>query len=102
MKRYNERFDAYYDDETRTWLESKCDDLECEYCTERPDHPPPFERGDRVYVHPLKTEATVDEQYLSYDGSECFWGNVRLKYDDGVYGTSNSWQCERISRNESQ
>ena len=29
----------YYDDETNEWLDSTCDDPECEYCTKRPDTP---------------------------------------------------------------
>lgn len=39
MKQYSEKFDAYYDDETDEWLESKCDDLTCEYCAARPEKP---------------------------------------------------------------
>lgn len=46
MKQYNEQFDAYYDDETLEWLESKCDDPECEYCVNRPDNPPEYKEGD--------------------------------------------------------
>lgn len=39
MKQYSEKFDAYYDDETDEWLESKCDDPTCEYCGARPEKP---------------------------------------------------------------
>ena len=39
MIQYNEEFDAYYDDETNEWIEDKCDDPTCEYCTTRPDRP---------------------------------------------------------------
>ena len=38
-KQYSEQFDAYYDDETNEWLESTCDDPNCEYCTNRPEKP---------------------------------------------------------------
>ena len=96
MKRYNERFDAYYETDTNQWLEDKCDDLDCDYCSGRPDHSPPFEAGDRVRVLPNNMDATVVEQYLSYDGPECFWGNVKVKYDDGVEGISNNWQLKVI------
>jgi hypothetical protein len=41
MKRFSEQYDAYYDDKTNEWLESKCDDPECEYCTNRPEKPLP-------------------------------------------------------------
>ena len=58
--------------------------------------PPKFHPGERVYVHPLKMEATVIEQTLHWDYPECFWGNVKLIYDDGVMGTSNCWQLTKI------
>lgn len=51
---------------------------------------PTFNKGDRVFVRPNKMEATVIEQVLHYDGVDyCFWGNVRLQYDDGVAGVSH-------------
>ena len=96
MKQYNEQFDAYYDDESLEWLDSTCDDPECEYCVGRPDNPPQFKEGDRVYVIPLNQEATVIKQQLTYDYPESFWGNVELLYDDGVKGLSNSWQVKKI------
>lgn len=60
--------------------------------------PPSFLPGDRVYVAPIKMEATVIKQMLSYDGAESFWGNLHLKYDDGEMGVSNSWQCKKIEK----
>ena len=57
---------------------------------------PQFVAGDRVYVGPTKMEATVMRQILHYDGPETFWGNVELEYDDGVKGTSNSWQVKKL------
>lgn len=59
-------------------------------------NPSPYKKGDRVYVLPLKMEATVIRQILHYDYPESFWGNLELEYDDGVKGTSNSWQCARV------
>jgi hypothetical protein len=59
---------------------------------------PLWQPGDRVWVAPLKMEATVIQQRLSYDGEESFWGNVELKYDDGVKGVSNNWQIMRINK----
>lgn len=59
-------------------------------------NPPQYKSGDRVMVLPLNMEATVIEQYLSWDYPECFWGNVLVEYDDCVRGTSNSWQLKRI------
>ncbi len=57
---------------------------------------PQFLPGDRVYVKPLKMEATVIKQRLHHDGPESFWGNVELLYDDGIKGISNSWQCKKL------
>ncbi|NDC25620.1 MAG: hypothetical protein EBZ49_16035 [Proteobacteria bacterium] len=55
-----------------------------------------FIEGERVYVLPLKLQATVIRQILHWDYSESFWGNVELMYDDGVKGTSNCWQLEKL------
>lgn len=59
-------------------------------------NPPKFVKGDRVVVLPNKMEATVVRQVLHYDMNESFWGNLELMYDDGITGTSNSWQVKRI------
>jgi hypothetical protein len=39
MKQYSEQYDAYFDDRTNEWLESKCDDATCTYCPNRPINP---------------------------------------------------------------
>lgn len=36
---YSEKYDAYYDEDTNEWLESTCDDPNCEYCSIRPKKP---------------------------------------------------------------
>jgi hypothetical protein len=38
-KSYSAEYDAYYCKSCNHWLESKCDDPECEYCTKRPKVP---------------------------------------------------------------
>lgn len=58
--------------------------------------PPAFIEGERVYVLPLKMEATVIQQILHFDYPESFWGNVQLRYDDGMIGESNSWQLQKL------
>jgi hypothetical protein len=58
--------------------------------------PPTFIEGDRVWVNPLRMEATVIRQILHWDYPESFWGNVELMYDDGVKGVSNCWQLEKL------
>lgn len=64
--------------------------------TDSEGRPPKFIEGDRVYVGPLKVEATVIRQILHYDYPESFWGDVELMYDDGVPGRSNSWQLKKL------
>jgi hypothetical protein len=38
-KKHSDQYDAYYCASCNEWLESKCDDPECEYCPNRPDRP---------------------------------------------------------------
>ena len=57
---------------------------------------PSWNPGDRVYVAPLKMYATVIKQNLSWDYPESFWGNVEVQYDDGITGTSHSWQLVNV------
>ena len=60
------------------------------------ENEPEFKAGDRVFVLPLKMEATVIKQRKMYDWDEPFWGNVELQYDDGEKGISHSWQLEKL------
>jgi hypothetical protein len=59
---------------------------------------PTYKKGDRVWVAPLKMEATVIKQILHYDGPETFYGNVQVKFDDGTTGTGNCWQMSKVVR----
>jgi len=59
---------------------------------------PTYNEGDRVYVLPLKMEATVIKQIKHYDGVEEFYGDVELLYDDGVKGVSNGWQVKLLKK----
>ncbi len=36
---YSEEYDAYYNQVTNEWIESKCDDPACEFCPTRPAQP---------------------------------------------------------------
>jgi len=58
--------------------------------------PAKFLPGARVFVLVNGMMATVVRQYLHYDGPENFWGNVLLRYDDGITGISNSWQLKHL------
>jgi hypothetical protein len=68
----------------------------CRCAIDSDGNSPKFLPNDRVYVHPIRMEATVIKQFLHYDGPESFWGNVHVQYDDGIKGTCNSWQMEKI------
>lgn len=59
-----------------------------------------FKPDERVWVIPMKCWATVVDQLLHWDCEESFWGNVRVRYDDGVEGTCNSWQLRRTRHPE--
>ena len=88
--------------ECKEWdfLEIDADDDEFEACSCNIDSDgrgPEFLPGDRVLVGPVQMEATVIEQIKHYDGPECFWGNLKLLYDDGVTGTSHSWQVTKVT-----
>ena len=45
-RKYNERYDAYYDPDTGEWEEDKCSSPDCEYCSTRPDRAPIEEDSD--------------------------------------------------------
>lgn len=82
------------------FLEIDADSPEYECCICEIDSDgrgPQFHSGERVLVLPNNMEATVIKQALHYDGPESFWGNLKLKYDDGIEGTSHSWQVKKIS-----
>jgi hypothetical protein len=59
---------------------------------------PSYKKGDRVWVNPIKEEATVVKQILQYDGLETFYGDLELKFDDGGNGTSHCWQVTKITK----
>jgi len=78
-------------------LKRRVDELEIRLDSEERDSEGKTRRwfiGDRVLVGPNGMIATVIKQRLHYDGSESFFGNVDLMYDDGVKGESNSWQLK--------
>ena len=36
---YSEKYDAFYDPDTDTWVDSQCSDPTCTYCVNRPARP---------------------------------------------------------------
>jgi len=81
------------------FLEIDADSPEYEACIcdiESDGRGPLYISGERVYVHPLRQEATVIRQLKHYDYPDEFWGNVELQYDDGIKGISHCWQIEKV------
>jgi hypothetical protein len=81
------------------FLEIDADSPEYEACIcdiDSDGRGPLYISGERVYVHPLRQEATVIRQLKHYDYPDEFWGNVELQYDDGIKGISHSWQIEKV------
>jgi len=37
--KYSETYDAYYDGKTMTWIERRCEDPSCQFCSVRPERP---------------------------------------------------------------
>jgi hypothetical protein len=50
MLQYSEEYDAYYDDQTNEWVDSRCCDPACEYCSNRPKKP----------MHETNTDNPID------------------------------------------
>lgn len=38
-KQYSNKYDAYFCELCNKWLEEKCSDPDCEFCTKRPELP---------------------------------------------------------------
>ena len=36
---YSKQYDAYYNQATNKWIDDRCSDPNCEYCTTRPAQP---------------------------------------------------------------
>jgi hypothetical protein len=58
----------------------------------------PVHKGtDRQFeCHKSITSEMVIKQIKHWDYPDSFWGNVELQYDDGIKGTSHSWQIEKV------
>jgi len=39
MQKRSEKYDAYYCPDCDVWLENKCKDPDCEFCSRRPEKP---------------------------------------------------------------
>jgi hypothetical protein len=50
MIQYSKEFDAYYEDTTNEWIDSRCCDPSCGYCSSRPKKP----------MHETNTDNPID------------------------------------------
>jgi hypothetical protein len=60
---------------------------------------PNMPAGTRVMFLPDRDSAkhgTIEVQMLHYDCGESFFGNVRIRMDDGRYIEANCWQCKAL------
>jgi len=51
-KSYSEEYDCYFCKSCNTWSEDKCDDINCEYCINRPVFPNDY--------HPVQVSKGVE------------------------------------------
>ena len=47
---------------------------------------PTWKSNDKVWVGPSRRRATVIQQTLSYSEDESYWGDVILRYENGITG----------------
>ena len=52
MIQYSKEFDAYYEDTTNEWIDSRCCDPSCGYCSNRPKKPMHFTNTDNPIDFP--------------------------------------------------
>lgn len=77
-KKYSEAFDAFYDPDKNEWLESKCDDPTCEFCTTRPEKPFDANLDDILMRSVLRSARVIDKGKL-VDLKEYDWGTAIKK-----------------------
>jgi len=61
-------------------------------------YPPQWKTGEKVWVSLRRLEVTVIQQTLSYIEDETFWGDVIIKYDNGITDVIKNWQITKINR----
>ena len=87
---YSETFDAFYDPDKNEWLDSKCDDPTCEFCTTRPEKPLDDHLDDILMRSVLRSARVFDkcklEQLKEYD-----WGTAIKKIN-----RNNTMKCNII------
>ena len=48
---YIEKYDAYFDPDENTWIEDKCGNKECEFCSKRPPTPKQTKKENKKYPY---------------------------------------------------
>jgi len=48
---YDEKYDSYYDPDENIWLEEKCDDKNCKFCSKRPPTPKQAKKENKKYPY---------------------------------------------------
>lgn len=48
---YSEKYDAYFDPDENTWIEDKCGNKECEFCSKRPPTPKRKKKENKKYPY---------------------------------------------------
>jgi hypothetical protein len=55
-RQYSNRYDAYYCELCNKWIDDKCTNPECEFCSKRPDKPSQCEQPTTKYVNGIYGE----------------------------------------------
>jgi hypothetical protein len=59
-------------------------------------HTPTWRSGEKCWVAPEKKYATVVEQILSFVEDDSSWGDVIVRYDNGIVDVKPNWQIVKI------
>jgi hypothetical protein len=83
--RYNSQYDVYYNFKTGEWLEPKCSDPQCEFCSVRPDKAPLVAEDYKGIIYPLPHEVSEQEKEQYVWGSNAAYeyaAKLRRKKDE--------------------
>jgi hypothetical protein len=58
---------------------------------------PLWNPGNKVWVGHLRLRATVVQQILSHSEDESYWGDVIVRYENGLTGVEKSWQIMKVN-----
>jgi hypothetical protein len=58
---------------------------------------PEYKSGDKIWIGPSRLKATVVQQIYSYIEDDGYWGDVIVRYENGITGVEKCWQIMRIN-----